>query len=185
MANQKEVQSLFEEIKSDYLIFFENWLAGSGINPFIGRVMQILRSENKFMTQRDITSLSKLSKSTVSKTLHLMEDMNLIKKDVILPYDKANKYQYELKDNSLIYIIISFLRKNYDLFKQRTEDNKLLLMKMQDLPKDEREKEEFKNFFRIIEEEVVVFDIIKEKFEDILQLLENEMLKSKKNPLES
>ena len=180
MSIQNQKKSLFEEIKDEYLTFLDNWLLNSGINPNIGRIMQILRSENKALPQKFIYEKLGLNKSTVSRMLNVMDDMNLLTKSVIYPSERSgDKFQYELRDNSLFYIVISFLRKNYDLFKQRTEDNKILQVKIQNLPIEEKEKEEVQYFSKMIEEEVLVFNIINEKFDQILKELEKEMIKAK------
>jgi hypothetical protein len=52
--DQQDIKSSIDQIKADYLIFFQQWLANSGINPYIGRIMQLLRFENKPLTQSDM-----------------------------------------------------------------------------------------------------------------------------------
>ena len=170
---------LIEEINADYLKYFENWLSNSGINPYIARIMQLLRSENRPLTQKEMKEYLGLSLPTISRNLKVMEQLQLLKISAMSAEGIDAFYQYELKENSLIYIINTFIRRTYDSFKQRIDDNKTILEKIKNLSEEAKTKKFIGNLTRIINEEAVVFDAISGKFEKILQDLENEMANSK------
>ena len=175
---QIQAKSTIDQIKAEYLIHFQNWLRNSGINPYIGRIMQLFRFENKPLTQNDIKIALQLSKATVSRNLKVMEEMNLLKKDLVNTGEKtSDKFIYELKENSLFYIIFTFLKSNHELFINRRSDNDDLVKKIADLSQDERNSSELRNLERIIKEEMIVFDIMKTKFEIMIQDMEIEMRK--------
>lgn len=177
MSHQEMKSPSVDEIKSNYLKKFEDWLSSTGINPYIARIMQLLRSENRALTQKEMTELLGLSVSTISRNLKVMEQLQLLK---ITPIPTAEKvtfitYQYELQDNSLFYIINTFIGRTYDSFKQRILDNKEILNDILKLPEIEKERSDIENLIRIIKEEAIVFDVMRGKFEKILQELAEEM----------
>lgn len=180
MSSQQNNMDFIDEIKKEYLVYFENWLSTSGINPYIARIMQLLRSENRPLTQKEMKEILDLSIPTISRNLKVMEQMNLLKISIISPMEKTgDKLQYELKDNSLFYIINTFVNRIYSSFKQRIEDNKVIIDKIDTLSKDDKKKREIENLVRIIGEEASVFDVMSEKFEQILRELEIEMNNAK------
>ena len=173
MSNQQTKIDIIDEIKNEYLGYFENWLSTSGI-------MQLLRSKNEPLTQKEMKEILDLSIPTISRNLKVMEQMNLLKITIISPAEKSgDKFQYELKDNSLFYIINTFVNRIYESFKQRVDDNKVIMNKIENLSNEDRKKIEIENMVRIISEEVNVFDIMSEKFEQLLQELRNDLIKAR------
>ena len=180
MSDQQEEASLFEEIKNSYMKSFDNWLSNSGINPVIGKLMQFFRTENRPLTQGEMKEELAISKSTISRNLKTMEQMDLLKINEILPIQIiGDKYQYSLVDNSLFYITMSFLRKIYLSFKQRKEENEIIFKKIKRLKKDKINKDELEKLIQMIQEENVVFAILEEKFDRMLKELEQDRLKFK------
>lgn len=181
MSNQQSKIDIINEIKKEYLGYFENWLSTSGINPYIARIMQLLRSENRALTQKEMKEILDLSIPTISRNLKIMDQMNLLKISLISPTEKSgDKYEYELQDNSLFYIINTFVNRIYDSFKQRVDDNKVIMNKIENLSNEERKKKEIQNLVRIISEEVSVFDIMSEKFDQLIKELEMDLATAKK-----
>ncbi len=181
MSDQQELKPIIEQIKSDYLIFFQNWLNKNGLNPFIGRIMQLLRFEDRSFTQSEMQEALNLSKATISRNLKVMEEMNLLKIDILSSTEKgSDKYSYELKENSLFYIFSKFLKNIYESFNRRTEDNKIVLNKINQLTDDQRATKDIQNLLRIIKEEEIVFNAMIGKFEKLIQDLEEIVLKGPK-----
>lgn len=180
---QKESSSIddIDKIKGNYLKFFEDWLSSTGINPFIARIMQLLRTENRALTQKEMTELLGLSTSTISRNLKVMEQLELLKITPIPTEEKVSfvTYQYELRENSLFYIINTFITRTYASFKQRIDDNKGIFNQILKLPDQYQKRPDIENLIRIIKEEAVVFDTMKGKFEELLQELEIDMSKAK------
>ena len=177
MSSQQEENPLFQDIKDYYLKSFEEWLSNSGINPYIGRLMQLFRSENRPLTQGEMQQALNLSKSTVSKNLKVMEGLQLLKISVAPPSEtSSDKFEYELIDNSLIEIVLTFLTRILDSFKKRNVDNKEVLEKIKNLDSSSKENKEVKNLLRIIEEETGVFDALSEKFDEMLGELKEVMV---------
>lgn len=177
VSSQQEENPLFKEIKDNYLKSFEDWLSNSGINPYIGRLMQLFRSENKPLTQSEMQQSLGLSKSTVSKNLKVMEGLQLLKISVAPPTEGSfDKFEYELIDNSLFNIVLTFLTRVMESFKKRNKDNKEALEQIKKLDGKSKENKEIKNLTRIIEEETGVFDALSEKFDEILDDLKGVML---------
>ncbi len=173
MSQQQQEKNEINQIKSDYLIYFQNWLSNSGINPFIARIMQLLRFENRQITQSEMQQALNLSKATISRNLKVMEEMNLLKIDLLSTGDrKGDKYAYELKEQSLFYIFSSFLKNIYDSFKRRKEDNKSVLNKIEGLGGEQKDDNDILNLLRIIKEEELVFDTMIEKFERLIAELD-------------
>ena len=142
--------------------------------------MQLLRLENKSLTQADMQRELKLSKATISRNLKVMEEMNLLKIDLIASEKKNdNKYSYELKENSLFYIVSKFMKTIYEGFNRRMDDNKLIEAKINQLNSKENENTDMKNLLRIMKEEEIVFNALIGKFERMMNELEEEMLKNK------
>lgn len=178
MSDQKEEKPVIEQIKSDYLKFFQDWLNKNGLNPFIGRIMQLLRFEDRSFTQGELQEALNLSKATISRNLKVMNDMNLLKIDILSSNEKSSdKYSYELKENSLFYIFSKFLKNIYESFNRRTEDNKIVMNKINELTEDQRDTKDIQNLLRIMREEEVVFTAMIDKFERLIQDLEDIMLK--------
>lgn len=177
MSSQHQEDPLFEEIKGHYLKSFEEWLSNSGINPYIGRLMQLFRSENRPLTQGEMVQALNLSKSTVSRNLKVMEGLQLLKISVAPPSENSSdKFEYELIDNSLFEIVMTFLTRVLDSFKKRNEDNKEVLEKIRNLDESSKDNKEATNLKRIIEEETGVFDVLCDKFDIILQELKDVMI---------
>ena len=173
MSLQQQEKNEINQIKSDYLIYFQNWLSNSGINPFIARIMQLLRFENRQITQSEMQQALNLSKATISRNLKVMEEMNLLKIDLLSTGDKkGDKYAYELKEQSLFYIFSSFLKNIYDSFKRRKEDNKSVLNKIEELKGEQKDDSDILNLLRIIKEEELVFDTMIGKFEQLITELD-------------
>lgn len=178
MSNLQEENGLIDQIKSDYLIFFQNWLSNSGMNPFIGRIMQLLRFEDRSVTQGEMQESLSLSKATISRNLKVMEEMNLLKIDLLSSGEKGgDKYAYELKENSLFYIFSKFLKNIYDSFNRRLEDNRVIKIKIDKLTEEQKQSKDIQQILRIIKEEELVFNAMIGKFENLIQDLEDIMLK--------
>lgn len=184
MSDQKTESSslaLLEEIKDEYIKSFNEWLLNSGINPVIGKLMQLFRTEDRPLTQGEMKHDLDLSKATISRNLKTMEQMNLLKINEILPIQiLGDKYNYELIDNSLVYITMSFLRKIYQTFKQRNEDNKRIMEKLKSLAKEQTNDKNIEHLMKIITEEILVFTTLEEKFRVMLKEIETDMLNIEK-----
>lgn len=177
-----QTQKDYLKIKNDYLKSFDEWLSYSGINPVIGNLMQLFRTEDRPLTQGEMKKALNLSKATISRNLKAMEQMNLLKINEILPIQIiGDKYNYELIDNSLIYITTTFLKRIYDSFRQRNEENKVLFEKLSKLRSkiDNKNNIEFEKLFQMIKEETIVFETLKERFEKMINELEEDMIKVK------
>ena len=178
---QKNETNIIDQIKSDYLIYFQNWLANTGINPFIARIMQLLRFEDRPVTQGEMQFALGLSKATISRNLKVMEELNLLKIDILPAGEKSgDKYAYELKERSLFYIFSKFLKNIYESFNRRKDDNKTVMNQINNLKDEERDNSEIQNLLRIIREEEVVFNSMISKFEHLIQDIEEEMHKTNK-----
>ena len=93
-------------------------------------------------------------------------------------YEKSReRYSYELKENSLLYIFSKFLKNIFDSFNRRLEDNRVVMAKINHLTDDSKKDEDNHNLIRIMKEDEVVFSAMIGKFERLIQDLEEIMLK--------
>lgn len=178
---QKNDFDLIDKIKSDYLIYFQNWLANTGINPFIARIMQLLRFEDRPVTQGEMQMALGLSKATISRNLKVMEELNLLKINILPTGEKSgDKYTYELKERSLFYIFSKFLKNIYESFNRRKDDNRIVMDQINKLDEVEKNNLDIQNLLRIMMEEEVVFDSMISKFDRLIQDIDKEMYKASK-----
>jgi hypothetical protein len=107
-----------------------------------------------------------------------MEETNLLKIDIVASGEKtSDKFTYELKEKSLFFIMSKFMKRIHSSLIQRKDDNNLVLSKIEHLPENEKNDPDVLNLQQIINEELVIFDIMREKFEKMLQEFEADMLK--------
>ncbi|MFW9929551.1 MAG: winged helix-turn-helix transcriptional regulator, partial [Candidatus Thorarchaeota archaeon] len=155
-----------EQIKSDYLNTFQIWLGNMGIDPYIGRIMQTLRFADHPITQSEIQELIGLSKPTISRNLKVMEEINLLKIDLLSSADKGNdRYAYALKENSLYYLFSKYLTNAYNLLNRRLDDHKIFMRKIDQLPEKLIEDKDIQKLSKFIKEEDEFFRLMISKFE--------------------
>lgn len=176
MSNSNE-NTVIEQLKSDYLNTLQNLLGNMGMDPYIARIIQLLRFEDQPVTQTEMKEKLGLSKPTISRNLKVMEEINIINID-LLPYseDKKDRYAYSLKDNSTYFIFSKYLKKINELVFGRLEFQKIFMSKVNQLTESQKDDKDFQKLIGFLNEEEVIFKIMADKMKWLMKDFENESL---------
>ena len=177
MSSQQE-KEVIEQMKSDYLNSFQNWLNNMGMDPNIGRVMQILRFSDLPMTQNQIKDSSpiKISTPTISRNLKIMQEFNLLKIESN-PKKGKKSYEYSLKEHSLYYLFSNYLTNALNLLNRRLDDYKIFMSKINQLPMKLQNDKDIQKLKKFIEEEDDFFKVMISKFAVLMKDFEEVTIK--------
>ena len=176
MSNPNE-NTVIEQLKSDYLNTLQNLLGNMGMDPYIARIIQLLRFQDQPVTQTEMKDKLGLSKPTISRNLKVMEEINILNID-LLPYseDKKDRYAYSLKDNSTYFIFSKYLKKINELVFGRLEFQKIFMSKVNQLTESQTKDKEFQKLLGFLKEEEVIFKIMASKMDWLMKAFEEESL---------
>ena len=174
MSNQKD-KEVIEQLKSDYLNTLQNVLGNMGMDPYIARIIQLLRFEEKPLTQSEMKEKLGLSKPTISRNLKVMEEINIL--NIELRAEKGkDRYAYSLKDNSTYFIFTKYLKKINDLVFGRLDDHKVFMSKVGQLTDKQRNNKDVQKLIQFVKEEGVIFKIMAEKMDWLMKEFEEAFL---------
>lgn len=174
MPSQKE-NEVVEQLKAEYLSTLQNILSNMGMDPYIARIIQLLRFEGEPVTQSQIREKLGLSIPTISRNLKVMEELKILNIDLLAQKGK-DRYAYSLKDNSTYFIFSKYLKMISELVSGRLDFQKLFMNKVNQLTDDILKNDDMKKLLGFMKEEEVIFKIMADKMDWLMKEFEEESL---------